>query len=51
MPRLKKITKISSDWNNLKGVISVKFTEHSGWYTSNPAEVENSKRGLTRTRR
>lgn len=32
MPRLKKITKISSDWNSLKGIIKVKFTEHSGWY-------------------
>lgn len=32
MPRLKKITKISPEWDSLKGVIDVKFAEHSSWY-------------------
>ena len=29
---LKKVTKVTEQWNALKNVINVKFSEHSGWY-------------------
>lgn len=29
---LKKVTKVTEQWNNLKDVISVKFSEKSGWF-------------------
>ena len=32
MPNLRKITKVTPEWDNLKSVINVKFNEHSGWY-------------------
>lgn len=30
---LKKVTKVTEQWNAFKNVINVKFSEHSGWYT------------------
>jgi len=30
---LKKVTKVTEQWNALKDAINVKFSEHSGWYT------------------
>lgn len=29
---LKKVTKVTEQWNALKNVIKAKFSEHSGWY-------------------
>lgn len=29
---LKKVTKVTEQWNNLKDMINVKFSEHSGWF-------------------
>lgn len=29
---LKKVTKVTEQWNALKDIINVKFSEHSGWY-------------------
>lgn len=30
---LKKVTKVTEQWNALKDAINVKFSEKSGWYT------------------
>lgn len=30
---LKKVTKVTEQWNALKNAINVKFSEKSGWYT------------------
>lgn len=30
---LKKVTKVTEQWNALKDAIKVKFSEYSGWYT------------------
>lgn len=30
---LKKVTKVTEQWNALKDIINVKFSEKSGWYT------------------
>lgn len=30
---LKKVTKVTEQWNSLKDIINVKFSEKSGWYT------------------
>lgn len=30
---LKKVTKVTEQWNSLKDIIKVKFSEKSSWYT------------------
>ena len=32
MQSLKKVTKVTPQWNAVKGVINVKFSPNSGWF-------------------
>ena len=29
---LRKVTKVTEDWNKLRGLLNVKFNEKSGWF-------------------